>query len=137
MNSLIMRTAARILEPLLLLFAIVVLLRGHNQPGGGFAGGLMAAAAFGLHAITFSVDSARRLLWLDPHRLIGAGLLLAAGSGLLSLFRGLPFMTGQWTRLPLLGVGPLELGSAQLFDVGVFCVVMGVTSLIIWSLAEE
>ena len=137
MSSLILRTATRLLEPLLLVFSLIVLLRGHNQPGGGFAGGLMAASALALHAITFGVNSARRALRVEPHYLIGSGLLLAAGSGTLSLLRGEPFMTGQWTSLQLAGIGKLDLGSAMLFDVGVFLVVLGVSLLVILSLAEE
>ncbi|MBI4465741.1 MAG: Na+/H+ antiporter subunit B [Acidobacteria bacterium] len=137
MSSLILRTASYVLEPLLLLFSLIVLLRGHNQPGGGFAGGLMAGAALALHAITFGVASARRALHVDPHFLIGSGLLVAAGSGILSLFAEKPFMTGQWTTLSLPGLAELDLGSPLLFDGGVYLVVVGVTSLVILSLAEE
>ena len=137
MSSLILRTATRLLEPLMLLFSLLILLRGHIQPGGGFAGGLMAAAAFALHAITYDVPSARQVLRVDTHTLIGTGLLMASGSGLLSLVRGQPFLTGQWTRLELPGLGPIELGSALLFDMGVYSVVLGVTLLIVFSLAEE
>jgi len=136
-SSLILRTASRLLEPLMLLFSIIVLFRGHNVPGGGFAGGLMAASALALHAIAFGVASARRALRVEPHYLIGSGLLVAAASGVFSLLRGKPFMTGQWSRLALAGSWEIHLGSPVLFDVGVYLVVVGVTSLIILSLAEE
>ena len=56
-NSPIFRTAARLLMPLLLLFSVFLLLRGHNEPGGGFVGGLVAAAAFALYAIAFGVQA--------------------------------------------------------------------------------
>ena len=137
MKSLILQTATRALEPLLLLFSVFVLLRGHNHPGGGFAGGLVAAAAFALYAITFDAPSARQALRADPHHLIGAGLLLAASSGLLSLFRGLPFLTGQWADLTLPFVGTVAVSTPLVFDIGVYLVVLGVTMLIILSLAEE
>ena len=66
MTSLILRTATRFLMPLLLLFALFLLFRGHNEPGGGFVGGLVVAAAFVLYAIAYGVDAGRRALLVDP-----------------------------------------------------------------------
>jgi len=136
-TTLILRTATRYMQPILLMFSVFLLLKGHNEPGGGFTGGLVAASGFALYAIAFSVEEARRLLRADPHVLIGAGLLLAVGSALVSLARGEPLMTGQWGRLDVPGLGTLDVGTPILFDVGVYLVVLGVTLLIIYSLAEE
>ena len=61
--------------PLLLLFSVFLLLRGHNEPGGGFVGGLVAAAAFALYVIAFGVERARQALLVKPLTLLGAGLL--------------------------------------------------------------
>lgn len=135
MISLILSTATRYLLPLLLLFSVFVLLRGHNEPGGGFVGGLVAAAALALYAIAYGVAAARQMLRIDPRALIGVGLLIAIGSGLLSAARGLPFLTGLWVEreLPLLG----KVGTPLLFDVGVFLVVIGVVLTIIFALSEE
>ncbi|MCS7251561.1 MAG: Na+/H+ antiporter subunit B [Anaerolineae bacterium] len=135
MISLILSTATRYLLPLLLLFSIFVLLRGHNEPGGGFVGGLVASAALALYSIAYGVAAARRMLRIDPRALIGVGLLIAIGSGLLSMARGLPFLTGLWVEreLPLLG----KVGTPMLFDVGVFLVVIGVVLTIIFALSEE
>lgn len=137
MTSLILSTATRFLLPLFLLFSIFILLRGHNEPGGGFVGGLMAAAAFALHAIAYDVENTRRLLGIDPRNLIALGLLVAMGSGMISLFLGEPFMTGQWTKVTLWPVGDLDIGTPLFFDIGVYLVVIGVTLTIILSLAEE
>ena len=82
MNSPIFRTAARLLMPLLLLFSVFLLLRGHNEPGGGFVGGLVAAAAFALYGIAFGVQRARQALLVKPMTLLGVGLLIALLSGL-------------------------------------------------------
>ena len=131
MSTLIVRTAARILMPLLLLYGLFLLLRGHNAPGGGFAGGLVVAAAYSLSAFAFGVPAARRALLVDPSQLIGAGLLLALGSGLLPVFLAKPFLTAQWLA-PSLG-----LGTPLLFDVGVFCVVVGVVVTMTFTLGEE
>src|SRR6476661_79877 len=96
MTSLILRTATRVLMPLLLLYGLFLLLRGHNAPGGGFAGGLVVAAAYALHSFAFGVNAARRALLVDPSRLIGTGLLLALGSGLLPLAINRAFLTSLW-----------------------------------------
>ena len=131
MNSLILRTTTRFLLPLLLLFSVFLLLRGHNQPGGGFVGGLVAAAAFVLYAIAFGVRRAREALRVRPLTLLGTGLLVALVSGVPAVVRGQPFLTAAW--IP----GPLPLGTPALFDVGVFLVVAGVVLMMIFSLAEE
>ena len=77
MTSSILQTATRLLMPLLLLFAVFLLLRGHNQPGGGFVGGLVVAASFVLYSIAFGVGAARRALLVRPATLLGTGLLVA------------------------------------------------------------
>jgi len=135
MKSIVLSTATRYLLPLLLLFSIFLLLRGHNQPGGGFAGGLAAAAAFSLYAIAHGVNEAREILHLHPRSLIALGLLVALGSALIPSLIGLPLMTGLWgdRTLPVIG----KVGTPFLFDIGVYLAVIGVTLLIIFSLAEE
>jgi multicomponent Na+:H+ antiporter subunit B len=134
MDSIVLRTATRYLLPLLLLFSIFAMLRGHNEPGGGFVGGLVAATAFALYAISYGVASARELLQISPRRLIGVGLLIAASSGLIGMVWGDPFMTARWgTReIPVVG----KLGTPLLFDIGVYLVVIGVTLTIIFALIE-
>jgi multicomponent Na+:H+ antiporter subunit A len=131
LTSTIFRTAARLLMPLLLLFAVFLLLRGHDEPGGGFVGGLVAAAAFALYAISFGVQRARQALLVTPLTLLGAGLIIALASGIPAVLRGQPFMTAQWA------LGPVALGTPVLFDIGVFLVVAGVVLMMIFSLAEE
>lgn len=137
MSSPILPTVSRIMLPLLLLFSLFLLLRGHNEPGGGFAGGLVAATAFTLYAIAYDVTSSRQLLRLDTHLIIGAGLLIAVGAGIWPLLSGEPFLTGQWGYVPIPGIGSVDFGTPFLFDVGVYLVVVGVTLMIILPLAEE
>lgn len=137
MSSLILRTAARFLIPLLVLFSIYTLFRGHNQPGGGFAGGLLAATAFALYVFAWSAAAAKKAVAVDPHALIGTGLLFALGSGVLSLFGGQAFLTGLWAKLPVSEESGLALGTPVVFDMGVYLVVVGSAVLIITSLTEE
>ena len=137
MNSLILRTSTRLLLTLMLLFAGFLLLRGHNEPGGGFVGGLVAAAAFALYLIAEGPAATRRALHLDPRTMIAGGLLVAAGSGAMGLVIGQPFLTALWGELPLPGLPPITLGTPLLFDAGVFLVVLGVIQTIVLTLAEE
>lgn len=137
MTSLILRTATLYMQPILLMFSVFLLLRGHNEPGGGFTGGLVGAAAFSLYAFAFGVPESRRKLRADPHMLIGLGLLVAVGSAAMALLTGRPFMTGAWREVHMPGFGALHVGTPMFFDVGVYLVVIGVTLLIIYSMAEE
>lgn len=135
MTSSILQTAARLLMPLLLLFAVFLLLRGHNQPGGGFVGGLVVASSFVLYSIAFGVEAARRALLVSPSRLLGIGLLIALVSGLPGVVDGRPFMSALWTTVAV-GSSAIDVGTPLLFDVGVFLAVIGVVLTIVFTLAE-
>lgn len=135
MDSPILRSGARFLVPLMLLFSVFVLVRGHNEPGGGFVGGLVAATALALVLLSEGLDEARRLLRVDPLALVAAGLLVALASGVPPLLRGWPYMTGLWLKVPLPVVG--KVGSPVIFDVGVYLVVLGIVLAILFALAEE
>ena len=135
MKSLILQTASRYLMVLLVLFSVFMLLRGHNEPGGGFVGGLLIAGAFALYGLAYEPKAARRLLRLDPQSIIGVGLVTAAGSGLVAVWRGQPFLTGQWLPYPIPFLG--KLGTVFFFDLGVYLVVLGTALLIILTLEEE
>ena len=134
-QSLILSTATRYLLPLLLLFSIFLLLRGHYEPGGGFVGGLVASAAFALNAIAFGVPRTREVLRLDPRTLIGAGLLVSTLSGFFAWIFGYPYLTAFWLKQPWPVLG--KVGTPLLFDIGVYFVVLGVVLKIIFVLAEE
>jgi|SRR3990170_4158686 len=135
MRSIILSTAIRLLLPLLLIFSVFLLLRGHNEPGGGFVGGLVASSAIVLYALAEGVGKARRLLNIEPRLLIGGGILVALVSGTLPLLVGKPFLTGLWLtwRLPVLE----HAGTPLLFDLGVYLLVAGMALLIVLSLMEE
>jgi multicomponent Na+:H+ antiporter subunit B len=136
MSSLILRATARYLTPLLLLFSVFLFWRGHNQPGGGFAGGLVASVPFAIFSIAFGAAEARRVLHVETHALIAAGLLTALSSGVLSLLAGESFLTSRWGTLRLPGFPPVDLGTPVLFDLGVYLLVIGVTLSIIFALEE-
>jgi multicomponent Na+:H+ antiporter subunit B len=126
MNYFILRRAAHVLFPCLLVLSLIVLYRGHNLPGGGFIGGLMAATAFILLGVGESMREARARLRIDPVVLMGWGLAIAVLSGVPGLLAGKAFMTGLWLpgfSLPLLG--SVHLGTPLIFDCGVYFTVVG------------
>lgn len=136
MTSLIFRTATAIILPVLLLFSIVVLFRGHNEPGGGFVGGLVAASAFALFAMAHGTDGARRMLRARLFTLLGTGLAVALASAIFAMLFALPFMQGMWTSFGVPGLGEIKVGTPVVFDIGVYLTVMAVTLAFIFNLAE-
>ena len=139
MSGLILQVATRFMMPLLLLFSIFLLLRGHNLPGGGFIGGLVGTSAFALYALAFDVPTAREFLRIDSRTLVGVGLLIAQAAVVAPLFWNLPFLTNRysWTELHVPGFGDFPLGTPLLFDAGVYVAVLGASLTIIFALAEE
>jgi multicomponent Na+:H+ antiporter subunit A len=129
-RSVVLQAGARLLLALLLLASLFMLWRGHNEPGGGFIGGLFASAAVVLYLLAFRQGATERLMRAAPQSALTAGLAVAVASGLLAAARaGLPFLTGQWVE-----VGELKLGTPLLFDLGVFLVVVGFTLTIVLSI---
>jgi len=142
MHSLILQTATRLLIVLMLIFALFILWRGHNEPGGGFIGGLIAATAFALHGAAFGVQAMRKVLIADPRTIIAAGLVSAIVSGFFALFGGKagpdPFMTGRWiVTYNEAGEKTFAIGTPVLFDIGVFLVVVGALVAMVQALMEE
>ena len=121
MNTLILIETARLLFALILLFSLFALLRGHNQVGGGFVGGLIASIACSLYIFVADATDVRRLLRADPLRIAAAGLSLAIISGLVGMLAGgSSFLTSVW--IEVFGV---KVGTPLLFDCGVYLVVVG------------
>jgi multicomponent Na+:H+ antiporter subunit B len=139
MSRLILQTATGFMMPLLLLFSVFLLVRGHNLPGGGFIGGLVGAAAFTVYALAFDVPTARQALRVDGRSLVATGLVTSLTAAIVPLFWNYPLLTNRyaWIELPLFGFGNLPLGTSLLFDLGVYLTVLGVSLTIIFALAED
>ncbi|MDO9392432.1 MAG: MnhB domain-containing protein, partial [Methylotenera sp.] len=130
----IMTTFSRLLLPLALLVAVFILLRGHNQPGGGFIAGLITSVALVMQYLANGVVWTQNRLPANMHPLIAAGLLIAVITGLGSwLFRH-PFLTSTFGHIDWPLIGDFELASAMAFDLGVYLVVVGSTLLILINL---
>lgn len=132
MSSLILSTVARLVVALMLLFSVFLLLRGHNEPGGGFLGGLVAAIAFILYVLAEGTRAMRETLRVDPRSIAFVGLATALVSGLPGLVTGAPFLTGMWTH-----IGDFKIGTPVIFDVGVYLVVVGGVLAMVLALEEE
>jgi len=134
MSSLILSTCTRLLVPLILAVSVFVFFRGHNQPGGGFIGGLLAATAFALVEKAEGLAAARRALRFSPESIAAVGLGCALLSGLWGGLGFGAFLKGVWPHLA--EAYGLPLGSIPLFDFGVYLVVLGTVSAILFALEE-
>lgn len=138
MNSVILRVGTRYLAGLLLIFSVYLLLRGHNEPGGGFIGGLTGATGFVIYAIACGTADARAALRLQPQTIAMAGLGIALAAGLAAVLFGDAFFTGQW-----LFIGGdkdekgLPLSTVLVFDIGVYLVVFGAVLTLVFTMEEE
>ncbi|MFW5725210.1 MAG: MnhB domain-containing protein [Bacteroidota bacterium] len=124
MESIILQIAARHMRPILIGLSLVVLYRGHNEPGGGFIGGLMFGAAYILYAMGFGVEKTQKSTFIDPINLT-------------AIMLGESFMTGEWVTLFKDTMLELKLGTPLLFDVGVYLTVAGMLKLVMFSIMEE
>lgn len=137
-DSFILRAVASFLFFLINLFAFYLLLRGHNLPGGGFIGGLGSALSFVLLSLAHGVQAAQRMLRVDPVRIAACGLLLAIATGAVPLLWGEAFLKHynfKWQGVPVLG--NVAIGTPLLFDIGVFLVVVGVTTKLLFLLSRS
>lgn len=136
MNTVIFRTIAPYLSALMMVFSIFVLLRGHNEPGGGFIGGLIAVSAFAIYGIACGVAAVRRAMVVHPMSLAGIGLFIAVLSVLPSFLFAQAPMTSQWLIFDFLG-STMKLSTPLVFDIGVYLVVVGAITSIALSLEER
>jgi multicomponent Na+:H+ antiporter subunit B len=123
-RAVILDVFVRVLYPLMLAASVWILLRGHNEPGGGFIGGMVAVAATAMLAVARGSGAAQRAMPLGPMRLAAAGVLLSLLSGLPAFAQGHAYMTHLWGSLPL-GFTDFKVSTVLLFDIGVFAAVWG------------
>lgn len=123
-RAVLLEIVIRALYPGMLVVSVWILLRGHNEPGGGFVGGMIAVAATAVLAVAAGSARALQRLPLGAVGLTSTGVLVALLSGLAAAGYGLPFMTHLWGTLPL-GWTRLDVSTVLLFDLGVYLAVWG------------
>lgn len=136
-RSVIVDVTARLILPSALLFALHLLLVGHDRPGGGFVGGLVAGAAVAAIYVAGGIDDVRTVVPVAPWTILGGGLFLSAAVAVTPIVVGDPTLL-KWKvepSLPLLG--DFKLSSVLVFDVGVSLVVIGLVFMVFEAFGDE
>lgn len=136
-RSVVLETAVRLVFHTVLVFSLYLLFAGHNQPGGGFVGGLVAGAAFVLRYIAGGRSALKAAVPIDPGIPLGGGLVLAAGTGAAAWLLGGQFLESGKVELDLPVLGLLKATSALPFDTGVYLVVVGLVLAVLRTLGAE
>ena len=136
-RSLILDTTVRLVFDAALVLSVYLLFAGHNQPGGGFVGGLVAAAAVALRYIAGGADEVRSLVAVRPWGFLAAGLALSAGTALAPLAAGEAALDQRAVEWDLALFGHVKLTSATIFDTGVYLIVVGLVLMIFEALGES
>ena len=133
----LLATGTRTMVPTLALFSVFLLVTGHDVPGGGFAGGLIASAALLLVFLAFGARGLKRALPLDPEALTGVGLAAAILAGIVGLLFNDTFLTYTYASMELPLIGEVKISTLLLFDVGVYILVIGLVATAVLRLGTE
>jgi multicomponent Na+:H+ antiporter subunit A len=136
-TSVILQTGTRVVFHTILLFSLYLLFAGHNQPGGGFIGGLMAAAAMVLRGTAEGPEDLRRLVPVEAETLLGLGVLFATVTGVAGFAIRGAFLGSGALELALPVLGDLKVTSVLFFDIGVYLVVLGLGLVLVRTLLGE
>ena len=136
-RSLVLDTTVRLVFDTALVLSLYLLFAGHNQPGGGFVGGLVTAAALSLRYLAGGVDELRSVARLRPWMLLGSGLALAATTAIVPLLAADTPLDQRAFEWDLLLLGHLKLTTATVFDTGVYLIVVGLVLMIFEGLGED
>jgi multisubunit Na+/H+ antiporter MnhB subunit len=136
-RSLIVDTTARLVFHSAIVLSVYLLFAGHNQPGGGFVGGLVAGAAIAVHYLAGGVAEVRSISRIRPWFFVGAGVLLAATTAFVPVvLSGALLESRQW-ELTITALGTMKVSSTTAFDVGVYLVVVGLVAMIFEAFGED
>lgn len=136
-SSLILDAGIGVIFHTVVLFSLFMLFAGHNDPGGGFIGGLIAGAAFTLRYVAGGAEAVTKSLRVAPETLLGIGVTLATATGVASLLLGGEFLESGYAEMEVPILGEASVASVLAFDVGVYFVVVGLAVGILRSLGRE
>ncbi|MEU5960050.1 Na+/H+ antiporter subunit A [Micromonospora parva] len=136
-RSIVLEVVIRLIFHTVVLFSLFLLFSGHNAPGGGFAGGLVAGLALVVRYLAGGRYELTEAAPVGAGPILGAGLAMAVGSGLVALLAGGSVLESAKVdqRLPL--IGDTHLVTSLFFDIGVYLVVIGLVLDILRSLGAE
>lgn len=133
----ILDEATRWLFPVIVLVSLYVTFRGHNAPGGGFAGGMIVGAGFVLRHLTGQVVDASPALVSRPTTWIGGGLVVALVTALVPVVVGDALLESNIWKVDVPAIGEVKVVSSMFFDIGVYLLVIGVVRAVLASLSAE
>ncbi len=136
-NDVILHTVVKGVVFIVLTLGVYLFFAGHNEPGGGFIGGLVLGSGIVLLYITFDIETVHRGMPFDFKKVAALGVLLATGSAIASIFLDVPFLTqtDAYVEFPLLG--ETHLTTVSIFEAGVALTVIGTLVTIILSISED
>ncbi len=137
LRSVILDTTVRLVFDAALVLSVYMLFAGHNQPGGGFVGGLVAGAAIGLRYVAGGLDEALAVVPVRPSLLPAVGLALAVGTALWPLAGDEPPLDHRVFEWHLPALGDVALTTATIFDAGVYLIVVGLVLMVLDGLGDE
>jgi multicomponent Na+:H+ antiporter subunit A len=136
-RSIMLEVIVRILFHTIIVVSLYLLFAGHNLPGGGFAGGLVAGMALVMRYVAGGPYELGAAAPTDAGRLLGVGMALAVGTAVVPLFFGAPALTSTFWEAELPVLGHVEFVTSTIFDVGVYLVVIGLVLDVLRSLGAE
>ena len=136
-RSIILEVIVRILFHTIIIVSLYLLFAGHNLPGGGFAGGLVAGMALVMRYIAGGRYELGAAAPTDAGRLLGAGMSIAIACAVVPLFFGAPPLTSAFFEADVPVLGHIEFVTSTLFDIGVYLVVIGLVLDVLRSLGAE
>lgn len=135
MRNLILQKISKLYLIVMVVFSVFILIRGHNNPGGGFIGGIITSTGFIFYGIINGSDRVKRLLKITTIELMGAGLFMGLIALTIPLITGREPFTGVWMEFSLFS-SVIHIGTPLLFDTGIYFVVTGVFLSIIISIMD-
>jgi multisubunit Na+/H+ antiporter MnhB subunit len=117
--------------------SLYLLVMGHNQPGGGFVGGLVAGAAVALRYVSGGLDEVRSMVRAQPWTILGTGVVLAAATALVPVALGQPLLDNAYATFGVPILGDLSVSSALVFDLGVYLVVVGLVFMVFEAFGDD
>lgn len=136
MNTTILEKTARLFLWIVAVLSVILLLRGHNLPGGGFIAGIVLSVGFIFYGIVFGSHAIQKIIKYNSRTWMGIGLLLVLISAIIPVLAGSEVMTGTWFIISLPLMGEIHLGTPLLFDTGIFVTVAGLILSVIISIIE-
>ncbi|MEV4539385.1 Na+/H+ antiporter subunit A [Asanoa sp. NPDC049518] len=136
-QSIILQVVTRLIFHAIVLFSVFLLFSGHNAPGGGFAGGLVAGLALTVRYLAGGQAELTAAAPIDAGMVLGAGLIVSVGTGVLAMLAGGQVLQTAIVDKHLPVLGDLHLVTSIFFDIGVYLVVVGLMLDILRSLGAE